>query len=134
MYISQRNQELREITARVRNALKSLELLDEQITISEELLKEDLTNRYKHLILLREASTLKGTVEEGQASIERAKLALTQARVNLKRIKNKYDEETKLSLETARRELNELLPRLAKFKDRIHDYKILIIVLWLLEE
>jgi len=119
VYISQRNQELREITARVRNALKSLKLLDEQIKISEELLKEDLTNRYKHLILLREASNLKGTVEEGQAAIERAKLALTQARVNLKRIKNKYDEETKLSLETARRELNELLPRLAKFKDSL---------------
>ena len=119
VYISQRNQELQEITARVRNARKSLSLLNEQITISEELLKEDLTNRYKHLILLREASMLKGTVEEGQAAIERAKLALTQSRVNLKRIKNKYDEETKLSLETARRELNELLPRLAKFQDSL---------------
>ena len=119
VYISQKNQELKEISARVRNAREALKLLNEQIKISEGLLKEDLTNRYKHLILLREASMLKGTVEEGQAAIERAKLALTQARVNLKRIKNKFDEETKLSLETARRKVNELLPRLAKFKDSL---------------
>jgi len=99
LFISQRKEENREIIARVRNARQSLKLLNEQISISEQLLKEDLSNRYTHLNLLKEASSLKGTVEEGEAAIERSKMALKQARVNLKRIQDKYDEETRMTLE-----------------------------------
>ena len=119
VFISQRQQEIREITARVRNAKMSLKLLNEQISISEQLLKEDLSNRFNHLILLREASGLKGTVEEGEAAVERSKLVLRQARVNLKRILNKYNEETRTALEAARRQPDELMPRLAKVEDSL---------------
>ena len=119
LFISQRKEENREIIARVRNARQSLKLLNEQISISEQLLKEDLSNRYTHLNLLKEASSLKGTVEEGEAAIERSKMALKQARVNLKRIQDKYDEETRMTLEGARRQLDELLPRLTKFQDNL---------------
>ncbi|MEE2746724.1 MAG: HlyD family type I secretion periplasmic adaptor subunit [Pseudomonadota bacterium] len=118
-FISQRKEEIQEISARVRNSKNTLNLLSEQIGISDQLLKEELTNRYKHLSLLREASALKGSVEEGQAALERAKYALTQARVNLQRIQNRYDEETRTALEAARRQLGELEPRLTKFRDNL---------------
>ena len=119
IFISQRKEENREILARVRNARQSLKLLNEQISISEQLLKEDLSNRYTHLNLLKEASALNGTVEEGEAAIERSKMALKQARINLKRIQDKYDEETRMTLEGARRQLDELLPRLTKYQDSL---------------
>ena len=54
--IAQRDQEIKEISASIKNLNQNLELMKEQISISEELLKEDLTNRYNHLDLLKEAN------------------------------------------------------------------------------
>ncbi|HAD87166.1 MAG TPA: hypothetical protein DCG48_07360, partial [Rhodospirillaceae bacterium] len=44
--INQRQQEIHEIRTRIANAGKSLKLVDEQVKISEGLLKRDLTNRF----------------------------------------------------------------------------------------
>nr|MCS5600173.1 HlyD family type I secretion periplasmic adaptor subunit [Rhodospirillales bacterium] len=52
-------------------------------------------------------------------AIERSKMALKQARINLKRIQDKYDEETRMTLEGARRQLDELFPRLTKYQDSL---------------
>ena len=52
--IDQRKQDIQEITARLRNQGASLKLLNEQIAIGEELLRDNLTNRYRHLDLLKE--------------------------------------------------------------------------------
>ena len=57
--IAQQERKIDEVTARLRNNRHQLTLLNEQIGISEELLKEKLSNRMQHLNLLKEAARLK---------------------------------------------------------------------------
>jgi membrane fusion protein, adhesin transport system len=47
--ITQREHLLAEITTRIRNARESLKLLEEQVALSEELLRDNLTTQHKHL-------------------------------------------------------------------------------------
>ncbi len=117
--IVQRQQEIKEIAARVRNHRQGLKLLKEQIAISEELLKEELTNRYKHLDLLKEESRLQGSLDEDRAAANRAKSALKEARSQLKGISNTFGEEVRTELEEKRRRLEELTQRLLKYADSL---------------
>ncbi len=117
--IGQRKQDAREISARIRNQTKSLKLLREQVKISENLLKDELTNRYKHLELLKEAARLEGMIEQDRVGALRAKSALTQARSDLAGLGSKFSEEASKDLDAARRQLAEFLPRLSKYEDSL---------------
>ncbi|MEX2449564.1 MAG: HlyD family type I secretion periplasmic adaptor subunit [Rhodospirillales bacterium] len=115
----QREQDIREISARIKNQRDSLKLLNEQIAISEDLLKDDLTNRYNHLNLLRDASRLQGKIEEDKAALERAKSALNEAQATLENIRSNHAVETGKELEEARLNYNELTQRFQKFEDSL---------------
>jgi membrane fusion protein, adhesin transport system len=117
--INQRSQEIKEIGARIRNLSENIKLMEEQIAISNELLKEDLTNRYNHLDLLKEASSLKGRREEDSAALQRAKSALKEAESNMEGIHSAYMEEAGKELEQARLSFNELSQREQKFEDNL---------------
>ncbi len=117
--IAQRSQEIKEINARIRNQSRSLKLMEEQIAISEELLKEDLTNRYNHLDLLKEASNIRGRKEEDSAAMQRAKSALKEAEANMDGIYTAFLEEAGKELEEARLSFNELSQREQKFEDSL---------------
>ena len=117
--ITQRRQDIREIRARDRNRKKTLKYLSEQVRISEDLLKTDLTNRYKHLDLLKESSSLKGLIEEDAVAAQRAKSALKEVQAKLANIRTAFIEESRTELESARRQLEEIVPRLAKQEDSL---------------
>ena len=117
--IVQRQQDIREITARVKNQKNNLELLDEQIAISVELMKEDLTNRYNHLELLKDASQIKGRIEEDAVALLRSRAALKEARAEMDGISTSIKEEAQKDLEDKRRRLDELNQRLGKFEDSL---------------
>ena len=76
--ITQRRQDIQEISARIENNRRTLALLEEQISISDELLKDDLTNRYNHLSLLQNASRLKGRTAEDRAALARSRSTLKE--------------------------------------------------------
>ena len=117
--ISQRDQEIKEISARIKYLNQKLALMKEQIFISEELLKEDLTNRYNHLDLLKEASSIQGRIEEDSSALYRAKSALKEAEANLDGIITAFREESGKQLEAARLSFNELSQREQKFDDNL---------------
>jgi len=117
--IAQRQQDIQEATARIKNQGRSLKLLEEQIEISNDLLKEQLTNRYKHLDLLKELARLKGSIEEEKVALQRAGSALKQASANRDSIRSKFAEEARSKLDTARRHLEEFTPRMSKFEDSL---------------
>ncbi len=117
--ITQKRQDIREIRARDRNRKKTLKYLNEQVKISEDLLKTDLTNRYKHLDLLKESSHLKGLVEEDAVAIQRARSVLKEVQTKLANIRTSLIEEARTELESARRQLEEMVPRLAKYEDSL---------------
>ncbi len=117
--INQRRQDVREISARIRNQENSLTLMAEQIAISEELMKEDLTNRYVQLDLLKEASRLKGQNEQDLAALARTRSALKESQGQLQSIYNLFSEEAGKELKSSRLEFNELSQRIEKFQDSL---------------
>jgi membrane fusion protein, adhesin transport system len=117
--ISQRREEIEQISSRLSNEKESLKLLEEQIGISEELLKDDLTNRMVHLNLLKEASDLRGRVGSDKAALRRAKAVSQEAKIKLSSVTETFQEEVRLDLEEKRRSLEERRERVSKFEDNL---------------
>lgn len=117
--INQRKQEIDEIEARLRNHKNRLLLLEEQVAISEELLKDDLTNRYTHLDLLKEQNALKSAIEENEAALNQARTALKMEQVRLNSILTAYKEEVQTNLDENRRQYDSFMERLRKYDDSL---------------
>ncbi|MDD3313716.1 HlyD family type I secretion periplasmic adaptor subunit [Pseudodesulfovibrio sp.] len=117
--IKQRQQDINEIVVRIRNQRQSLEYLREQIRISEDLLKEKLTTRYKHLGFLKEESNLVSRIQEDAAALARSKSALAAADDALDKIYGSHHEEVQEALRKARREVLEFTQRLRKTTDSL---------------
>lgn len=117
--IKQREQDVQEIFVRIRNQKQNLVYVREQIAISEELLKDKLTTRYKHLGFLKEESNLISRIQEDDAALARAKSAFVAARDSLDQIFNSFHEEVQETLRKSRRELLEFSQRLRKMSDSL---------------
>ncbi len=117
--IIQRTQDMKTISERIKNARKSLKLVDEQIAISRELLKDDLTNRMVHLNLLKEAADLNARIDEAAAAKPSAAAALKEAQIKLKGVTNDYRENVSKELNLKRRSLEEFSNRIRKFEDSL---------------
>jgi len=117
--ITQREQDVQEITVRIRNQRQGLAYVREQIAISEELLKDKLTSRYKHLGFLKEESGLVSRIQEDEAALIRARSALAAARESLEQLFNAFHEEVQDTLRKSRRELLEFSQRLRKMSDSL---------------
>ena len=117
--IVQRTQEIHEIKTRITNAGKSLKLVNEQVKISEGLLKRDLTNRFVHLNLLKEAEQLRGGIETDEASLLRADAARKEAQAVLESVTSEFNKETQRLLDEAQLNFRELTQRIQKFRDNL---------------
>lgn len=117
--MAQRQQEIRELTGRVRSQKDTLKVLDEKIAIGEELMKLDLTNRYRHLDVLKEASVLQGRIEDDTAALPRVEAALKEARAKRDGVRSSFREDARKGLEEARRNLDEALQRLRRLDDSL---------------
>jgi adhesin transport system membrane fusion protein len=115
--IRQRTQDVVESKARLRNLRKNLELVHEQVALSEELLKDNLSTRYEHLTYLKEQTKLVSVIEEEEAALPRAESALNQAREDARRLRHSFQEEARGKLRDASRELNELSQRMRRVAD-----------------
>jgi len=117
--IHQRRQEINEVETRIKGSRQSLKLIDEQIAISEELLKSNLTNRFRHLDLLKESRRLRGGIDNDRASLGRAQSGLKETQAELDGIRSNFDDEVQKSLEEARLNFGELNQRIIKFEDSL---------------
>ena len=117
--INQREQDIKEINARVRNQRQNLKYVREQISISEELLKDKLTSRYKHLGFLKEESTLVSKIQEDKAALARSKSMLVAAKDKFDQISNTFHEEVQDELRESSRELREFTQRMRKMSDSL---------------
>ena len=117
--IRQREHQVREIITRRDNARQNLKLLEEQVALSQELLDESLTTRYKHLAYLREEAVLKSRIEEDGASLEAARAALREARANLEKIRTSHQKDIENQLNQARQDLEEIQQRQRRHADSL---------------
>ncbi len=117
--VAQREQTIRELTARIANTRTALKLQSEQVRISENLLKEEITSRLQHLGLMREETGLKSRVEEDIAAIARTQASIGEARAQLAAMINAYRQEVATQLAAVRRDLAEKTQRMAKYADSL---------------
>ncbi|BAE51963.1 HlyD family type I secretion periplasmic adaptor subunit [Paramagnetospirillum magneticum] len=117
--IKQRQQEINGFRSRIQNDRHSLELLNEQIAISDDLLKKDLQNRFVHIDLLKQASELKGRINEAESALSRSNAALAEAHAQKAKVTAAFEEESRTQLDKARREFSELSQRTASFSDNL---------------
>lgn len=114
---AQKTNAIEEIKTRSRNRQRNLGIVKEQVKISESLLVDNLTNRYKHLDLLKELAQLEGSIEEDRAALASAEAALMEAQAGLQAIRSTFDNDNRKLLDDARLSLQELSQRMQKFKD-----------------
>jgi adhesin transport system membrane fusion protein len=117
--VAQREHAVTEISARIRNARENLRLVDEQVALSAELLRDNLTTQHKHLAYLREQGELKSRVEEDQSALAGARSALAEARLKLERIQSAFQESVEGKLRDARLLKDESDQRLRRFSDSL---------------
>ncbi|WP_207478715.1 HlyD family type I secretion periplasmic adaptor subunit [Arenibaculum pallidiluteum] len=117
--IAQREQEVAQVRARIAGAQTTLGLIREQLSISDTLLKREITNRMRHIDLLRDEVTVSSGIASDRAAVLRAEAALSEARSKLLWIARKYEEEARSALDEARRNHSELSQRLARFQDNL---------------
>jgi adhesin transport system membrane fusion protein len=117
--VAQREQEAKELLVRLATDRENLKFLQEQIRISEELLKDDLTNRMLHLNLLKEEGATRGRIAESTETRRRVESAIAEARTRLDGIAHSYQTEARQELEDKRRSLDEFQSRMGKFEDSL---------------
>lgn len=117
--IVQREKDIEELQVKASNDRKNLRYVQEQIAISQELLKDGLTTRYKHLGFLKEQTELKSKIAEEQTALARARSELISAHEKLKSVYNRYREEVQQSLNDAKQDFMEFSQRLRKLEDSL---------------
>lgn len=115
--ILQREQQVVAVKARLAGSQAAHGLIREQLDISETLLRREITNRMKHLEILRDEARVSGSIAEDRATLAQAEAALAEARSKLVWIGRKYEEESRNARDEARRNHDELSQRLARYQD-----------------
>ncbi|MBM3273033.1 HlyD family type I secretion periplasmic adaptor subunit [Candidatus Kaiserbacteria bacterium] len=115
--ITQREQSIREISARNENTRSALKLQTEQVGISANLLKEEITSRMQHLSVLREESSLKSRLAEDTVALTRLQAAVQEGESQMATIQRNYQQEVSTQLAQLRRDYAEKTERTTKFSD-----------------
>jgi adhesin transport system membrane fusion protein len=123
--LTQRETDLKQIQVRLQNSKNNLQFIEQQVKISEDLLKEDLTDRYTHLNLLREQSTLQGLIKEDSVALEKMKAGIKEAKSVLNGLTHAYKGKARQELEKKRQEFSELSRRMTKYSDQLQRTSML---------
>ncbi len=112
-------QRIQEIELRLQSNKRELSLLNQQIALSDELLQDNLTTKYKHLELLQRAQKIEGRIQEDGASLQRARSALKEAVQDLNKERFAFKETASEKLKECKQEHKALTERLKKFADSL---------------
>ncbi|MCK9455626.1 HlyD family type I secretion periplasmic adaptor subunit [Sulfurimonas sp.] len=107
--IKQREQSYKEAKAKVNSLQKSLEFVTQEIEMTEPMVKEGIKSKVDFLKLKREASTIENDIEATMLSLPRLTAAIEE-------MKNKREESKQLFINTAKKELNEVIAEMSRLK------------------
>ena len=113
LFISRQNKfegDLKELDAVIVQHQTSLDILIRQAEMSEELLKQKVTNEYAHLNVLKELNAAKGKLEE---SVEKRE-----------NVRNDFIQNARNELQVAQRDLSELNETIKALKDNLNRTSI----------
>lgn len=109
-----------EINERVSKNKSILKIINEKMLISEELLKEDLTNRLEHLDLVNRRVEIEGKIKEGFWAFQRIGSEKKEAIIREKDIRENYISELRSDIDEKESLFRELFQRRNKIKDRLN--------------
>ena len=122
--LDQRIMEVEENIISVNSNKDILLILQEQLQISNDLLREKISTRYNHLELLREEVYISGLIEEDEKKIVRLNLAVEEAQARIKTIRRNYKDEIRVELAEAVAGEKRANERLSKRLDSLHRMNI----------
>ncbi|MBU0969112.1 MAG: HlyD family type I secretion periplasmic adaptor subunit [Proteobacteria bacterium] len=117
--IYQAEQRIKTVQSQLQNKRERLPLLEEELTLSQELLNDNLTTRIKHIEILRRKKETEGQILNDESSLKEAMHALTETQEKLKETIHKFKEETTEKLKDSTQELKEFSVRVKKFEDSL---------------
>ena len=117
--VAQKKQRIKTIALRLENKLERLPLLQEQLSLSEELLEDNLTTRYKHIEIMQRSKQIEGEINNDQSALKEAKHALEETLANLNEVIYGFKEKTAEKLKKAQQEYEEISIRQTKYEDSL---------------
>lgn len=117
--VAQKKQRIKTIELRLDNKLQRLPLLQEQLSLSEELLNDSLTTRYKHIEIMQRTKEIEGGIKNDQSSLDEAKHALEETQANLNEVIYSFKEKIAEKLKETKQEYDEFAIRQTKFEDSL---------------
>lgn len=117
--VIQHQYEIEQIKSRIRSNKRVKKFLDEQITISKNLLAQSLSNRMTHLNLLKEATEIEGALAEDKANLKRIQSSINEAKNRMQLVTNTFLEKSREDLHAALQDLDILKQRLKKTEDSL---------------
>jgi len=115
--IQQREQRIISIQSQLNNKLERLPLLEEELALSEELLKDNLTTRFKHIQIMRQTKEIQGKIDNDRSDLKEARHALKETQEKRQEMIYTLKEESSEKLKEATQKLKEFSVRLKKFED-----------------
>jgi len=117
--LEQRTKKIAVMRVRIKANEKTLALVNKQLALSRDLLKEELTTSYKQLDLERQSSSLDGEVRGDRAALEEAGAAIAEMRVRLQGSRLAFHSQAAEKLQKVREELKAISIRRGKFSDNL---------------
>jgi membrane fusion protein, adhesin transport system len=115
--VRQREQDIRETSARLENLRRNLPHVIRQVQRSEELIRERLVKEDELIGRIKERNNTESAIQENSAALSRASAALAAAKEELGHAQNAFKEDVENELKKVQRELGELTQRMKKFRD-----------------
>ncbi|MBT3245012.1 MAG: HlyD family type I secretion periplasmic adaptor subunit [Bacteroidetes bacterium] len=117
--VRQYQSQIEEISARLAGTSNIRAFIEEQVAISEKLLKQSFSNRMNHIGLLRQAADLQARQKTDTAALQRMKGSIQEAKSRVKLVKITFIEETYNELRDAQRSFDIIQKRILKNQDSL---------------
>ncbi len=111
--------QIEEIKARLAGTTNVRTFIEEQVGISEKLLKHSLSNRMNHIDLLKQLADLKSQQKVDQAALKRMNSSIEESQSRLELVKNIFVEEAYDELREAQRTFDIINERIHKGEDSL---------------
>ncbi|SLM31289.1 Type I secretion membrane fusion protein, HlyD family [Desulfamplus magnetovallimortis] len=117
--VSQYQFQIEEIRGRIAGTTQVKDFIEEQVGISEKLLKHSLSNRMNHIDLLKQLADLESQQKVDHASLKRISAAIREAQSRLELVRNTFFEEAYDELRDAQRTFDIINQRIHKDQDSL---------------
>ena len=118
--VDQRQKEIVELETKLTASRRDLSLAQEELTMKERMLRENLTSKLMVLKARQEASRLQGSLEVSEQTLPRVKTALSEYQARREEIVSKFHREASGKLVEANQEIGRLKERLSMAEDQQH--------------